>query len=63
MEKLQFFQETGHKQTMRQVDHTMSKNVCIFMALSIQVRNSHIKILNFVQLVIDAIQQYHCSTF
>ena len=55
MEKLQFFQETGHKQTMRQVDHTMSKNVCIFMALSIQLRNSHIKILNFVQLVIDVI--------
>ena len=55
MAKLQFFQETGHKQTMRQVDHTMSKNVCIFMALSIQVRNSHIKISNSVQVAIDAI--------
>ena len=63
MAKLQFFQETRHKQNLLQVDHTISKNVSIFMVLLIQVSNSHIKTLNFVQVAIDAIQQYHASTF
>ena len=62
MEKLQFFQETGHKQTLRQVDHTNEQN-CVHLHGPLHLRNSHIKVLSFVQMAIDAIQQYYPSTF
>ena len=65
MAKLQFFQETCHKQTLPPVDHTMSKNVSMvrFMVRLIQVRNSHIKTLNFVQVGIATIDKYHVLPF
>ena len=57
------FQETDHKQTLRQVNHTNEQNrVHLHRPLRFNSLETHIKILNLLQVEIDGIQQCHSST-
>ena len=47
---------------MRSMDHTDEQNR-VHHHGPLNSRHSHIKILNFVQMSIDVVQQYYPSTF